>query len=101
MNIKKIAHYDRFTELKQQVLDLCVSVMEQNHISLQYDKLSGDTGWLNSYGVDKTARERYFDAVQPQLENTEIDRMFKSLGFNISRTRIFAISPQTVGLYST
>lgn len=97
MIIKKIGHYDRFAELKEQVLELANTVMEQNHISLQYDQLNNDTSWLNAYGEDKTRRERFFDQLQPQLAGTEIDRLFKSLGFNMTRTRIFALSPNTVG----
>ena len=97
MLIKKIGYYDNFDALKAQVLELCNSVMEQNHISLQYDKLTGDTTWLNAHGPDKTPRERFFDTVQPILENTEIDRMFASLDVKLTRTRIFAINPMTVG----
>lgn len=97
MLIKKIGFYDRFEELKNQVLELCDSVMEHNHISLQYDSLTGDTSWLNARGEDKAVRERYFNIIQPLLVNTEIDRMFSTLKFPISRTRIFAIDPMSVG----
>ncbi len=97
MIIKKIGHYDRFEQLKEQVLDLCKTVMKHNHISLQYDQLTNDTSWLNAYGEDKTRRERFFNQLQPQLKGTEIDSMFECLGFNMSRTRIFALSPNTVG----
>lgn len=34
MLIKKIAFYDRFEQLKNQVLKLCDTVLEHNHISL-------------------------------------------------------------------
>ena len=97
MIIKKIGYYSRFEELKQQVLELVNTVMESNHISLQYDSLTRDTSWLNAYGEDKTRRERFFDQLQPQLKDTEIDRLFASLGFSMSRTRIFALDPNTVG----
>ena len=61
-----IGLYDRFNELKAQVIELCETVMEHNHISLQYDKQSGDMSWLNAWGTDKTLRERYFDTIQPK-----------------------------------
>lgn len=97
MLIKKIGTCDRFTELTAQVLELCDTVMEHNHISLQYDRITGDTSWLNAWGADKTARERYFDTVQPNLIGTEIHRLFDSINLPIVRTRIFAIDAMTVG----
>jgi hypothetical protein len=97
MLIKKIGLYDRFDELKSQVLGLCDTVMEHNHISLQYDKQSGDMSWLNAWGADKTSRERYFDTIQPKLTGTEIHRLFDTIKIPLVRTRIFAINPITVG----
>ena len=97
MLIKKIGSYGRFTELKAQVLELCETEMEHNHISLQYDRNSGDTSWLNARGADKTARERYFDTIQPKLVGTEIDALFDAIALPLVRTRIFAIDAMTVG----
>lgn len=97
MLIKKIGYYDRFGELRAQVLELCDSVMEHNHISLQYDKMTADTSWSNARGVDKTARERYFDTIQPKLVGTEINKLFDFISIPLKRTRIFAIDPMTVG----
>ena len=100
MLIKKIGTYDRFTELTTQVLELCETVMDEyNHISLQYDKNSVDTSWLNALGADKTARERYFDTIQPKLIGTEIHRLFDTIGIPLVRTRIFAINPMAVPVY--
>jgi len=93
MLIKKIAFYDRFEQLKEQVLELCDTVLEHNHISLQYDADTLDYSWLNSRGSDKTSRERYFNKLQPKLQNTEIELLFNSLNFDITRTRIFVIDP--------
>jgi len=97
MIIKKIGYYERFQQLKEQVLELCDSVMTHNHISLQYDPEVGDTSWLNAYGEDKARRERYFTALQPILKNTEIEKMFDTIGIELRRTRIFALEPNTVG----
>lgn len=97
MLIKKIGSYDRFAELKTQVMELCNSVMEHNHISLQYDKQVNDTSWLNAHGEDKAAREQYFDTIQPKLIGTEINKLFDAIGIPLVRTRIFAIDPMTVG----
>lgn len=97
MLIKKIGLYDRFNELKAQVIELCETVMEHNHISLQYDKQSGDMSWLNAWGTDKTLRERYFDTIQPKLTGTEINKLFDFIAIPLKRTRIFAINPMTVG----
>lgn len=99
MLIKKIGHYDRFEELKSCVLNLADTVMQHNHISLQYDKSTADTSWLNAYGADKTAREFYFDTLQPALIGTEIERLFDSLGFELKRTRIFVIDPNINAAY--
>lgn len=97
MIIKKIGSYDRFEQLKEQVLELCDTVMTHNHISLQYDPETGDTSWLNAYGEDKARREIHFNRIQPQLLGTEIDLLFETLGIPIVRTRIFALNPGTVG----
>lgn len=95
MSIKKIAFYDRFEQLKKQVLELCDTALELEHnqISLQYDKETNNTSWLNAYGADKTPRERYFNTLQPKLHGTEIESLFNSLNFNMVRTRIFVINP--------
>jgi hypothetical protein len=97
MIIKKIGYYKRFAELKEQILELCHTVMTQNHISLQYDAETGNTSWLNAYGEDKAKREIHFNKLQPQLVGTEIDKLFQTLNIPMVRTRIFAINPQTVG----
>jgi hypothetical protein len=95
MLIKKIAFYDRFEQLKKQVLELCDTVLEHNHISLQYDPMTSDCSWLNSYGVDKTPREKYFNTLQPKLRGTEIELLFNNLSLDIRRTRIFVIDPKS------
>jgi hypothetical protein len=78
-------------------MELCKKFMQHNHVSLQYDQATGDTSWLNAHGQDKTARERYFDTIQPALVNTEINGLFNSIGLPLTRTRIFAVDPMSVG----
>lgn len=97
MIIKKIGFYDQFNELKEQVLELVNTVMEYNHISLQYDKLTNDTSWLNARGEQNSIREEFFNNLQPSLKNTEIDRFLKKIKIPITRTRIFSLDPFSNG----
>lgn len=103
MFIKKIDTYKKFDELKAQVLELTDTVMEKNHVSLQYNKEIGDVSWSNSNGWDLTRKEQDYNTVLPILEGTPIDEFFQyftnKYNEQLVRTRILAIDSMKVGYY--
>lgn len=93
MRIVKIGQYPRFEQLKKEVLELQESLSEKI-ISLQW-RDPNDMHWLNSIGYQHGPVEHEFVNLLPELEGTEIEKLFQYLPDKIFRARVMTIYPNT------